>query len=405
MISSHTVIDRPHHQQILGRLLARSPVVAILGARQVGKTTLARRFAGQRRGPTALFDLESARDLARLEDPELALGKSKGLVVLDEIQRRPDLFAALRVLVDRPRIPVRFLVLGSALPELLRQSAESLAGRITYHELPGFTLDEVGSRNTARLWLRGGFPRSYLARSNADSIGWRQDFTRTFLERDVPQLGITIAAGTLERFWSMLAHYHAQIWNASEFARSFGVSHHVIGRYLDALRATFMVRVLKPWAANLRKRQVKSPKVYIRDSGLLHCLLDIDSMGALERHPKLGASWEGFIVETLIHLLGARAEQCYFWATHTGAELDLLIVRGGRRLGFEIKRTSAPRLTPSMRSALQDLELARLDVVHAGPDTFPLARGVRAVSAERLLSDVSPALSGSTRARRGRAGR
>ena len=399
MVSSRLVIDRSHHRQTLGRLLARSPVVAILGARQVGKTTLARRFVKQRRGPSTLFDLERAADLARLEDPELALGSSRGIVVLDEIQRRPDLFPALRVLSDRPRTPARFLVLGSASPELLRQSSESLAGRIAYHELPGFSLDEVGSRNAERLWLRGGFPRSYLARSNADSLAWRQDFVRTFLERDVPQLGITIAAGTLERFWSMLAHYHAQIWNGAEFARSFGVSHHTIGRYLDALRATFMVRVLRPWAANLRKRQVKSPKVYIRDSGLLHCLLDIGSMRELERHPKLGASWEGFIVETLIHRLGARPEQCYFWATHTGAELDLLIVHGPRRLGFEIKRTSAPRLTPSMRSALHDLELTRLDVVHAGPDTFPLTRGVRAVSAERLLSDISPLPSGATRRR------
>ncbi len=388
MVYYLSMINRHHHQKIIERLLSRNPVVAILGARQVGKTTLARRFVEQLKRPVTVFDLERGRDLARLEDPELALGDLKGFVVLDEIQRRPELFPALRVLADRPRTPARFLVLGSASPELLRQSSESLAGRIAYHELPGFTLDEVENKHFARLWLRGGFPRSYLARSNADSLAWRQDFVRTFLERDISQLGISIPAPALERFWAMLAHYHAQIWNASELARSFGVSHHVIGRYLDALRATFMVRALKPWAANIRKRQVKSPKVYIRDSGLLHCLLDIGSSRDLERHPKLGASWEGFVVEAVIHQLRARADQCYFWATHTGAELDLLIVRGRQRHGFEIKRTSAPRVTPSMRSALRDLSLTRLDVIHAGADTYPLARGVRAVSAHRLLTDI-----------------
>lgn len=384
------MIARTRQQRILKRLLSRNPVVAVLGARQVGKTTLAREFIEQLRRPAEIFDLERAQDIARLEDPELALRSLKGTVVLDEVQRRPELFPALRVLVDRPRTPARFLVLGSASPELLRQSSESLAGRIAYHELTGFTLDEVGMENYLRLWLRGGFPRAYTSRSNIDSLSWRRDFLRTFLERDVPQLGITIPAGTLERFWAMLAHYHAQIWNASEFARSFGVSHHVTRRYLDALRATFMVRVLAPWTANIRKRQVKSPKVYVRDSGLLHTLLDIHSMDDLERHPKLGASWEGFLLEAVIHQLEARPEQCYFWATHTGAELDLLIVRGRRRYGFEIKRTTAPRITPSMRSALESLQLSRLDVIHAGSETFPLARGMRAIAAQRLLVDLKP---------------
>ena len=391
MVVSVVMIERRRQQEILGQLLARSPVVAILGARQVGKTTLAHAFVERRGRRATFFDLERAQDLARLEDPELALRDLRGIVVLDEIQRRPDLFPALRVLADRPRTPARFLVLGSASPDLLRQSSESLAGRIAYHELPGLTLDEVGIGSLDRLWLRGGFPRSYTARSNAESRAWRRDFIRTFLERDVPQIGIRIPSGTLERFWAMLAHYHGQVWNASELARSFGVSHHATRSYLDALQATFMVRVLRPWAANIRKRQVKSPKVYIRDSGLLHSLLEIGSRSELERHPKLGASWEGFVLEAIIHQLGVAGDRCYFWASHTGAELDLLVVSGARRYGFEIKRTTAPRVTASMRSALADLELSRLDVVHAGTETFPLAPQIRAVAAERLLSDLRPA--------------
>lgn len=383
------MIARASHLAALRRLLARSPVVALLGARQVGKTTLARQLAGAARR-SEFFDLERAADVARLSDPELALGPLGGVVVLDEIQRRPDLFPALRVLADRPRAPARFLVLGSAAPELLRQSAESLAGRIAFHDLPGLTIEEVGASALDRLWLRGGFPRAFTARSNSESANWRRAFVRTFLERDVPQLGISIPSVTLERFWSMLAHYHGQIWNASEFGRSFGVSHHAVRRYLEALEATFMLRVLRPWAENLAKRQVKSPKVYVRDSGLLHTLLDIDNRGQLERHPKVGASWEGFIIEALIQRLGARSDQCYFWATHTGAELDLLVADGTRRLGFEVKRTTAPGLTPSMRHALADLGLTRLDVLHAGAATFPLAPSVRAVAAHRLLEDVEP---------------
>ncbi len=385
------MIQRLRQERVLGRLLVRYPVVGILGARQVGKTTLARQFLQHQRRPGTIFDLERAQELARLEDAELGLRDLRGIVVLDEIQRRPELFAALRVLADRPRRPARFLVLGSASPELLRQSSESLAGRIAYHELPALRLDEVGAESFARLWLRGGFPRSYLAGSNAQSATWRREFIRTFLERDVPQLGIRIPSAALERFWAMLAHYHGQIWNSSEFARSFGVSHHVVRRYLDVLEATFMLRTLRPWAANIGKRQVKSPKVFVRDSGILHSFLEIESTRDLERHPKLGASWEGFVIEVIAHQLGARPEQCYFWATHTGAELDLMIVRGGRRYGFEIKRTTAPRVTPSMRAALVDLDLVRLDVVHAGSESFPLAPKIRAIAAQRLLDELQPA--------------
>jgi predicted AAA+ superfamily ATPase len=272
----------------------------------------------------------------------------------------------------------------------LRQSSESLAGRITYHELTGLTLDEVGIAKLERLWLRGSFPRSYLPRTLRESADWREDFIRTFLERDVPQLGISIPAHTLERFWSMLAHYHGQIWNGSELARSFGVSHHSVRRYLDALQSLFMVRVLKPWMANLRKRQVKAPKIYLRDSGILHSFLRVTTRDDLDRHPKVGASWEGFLLEAVIHQCGARSKDCYFWATHAGAELDLLIDRGSRRYGFEFKHTVAPAITKSMRTAMEDLGLNRLYVIHAGSETFPMSTRIRAVAASRLLEDLKP---------------
>lgn len=384
------MIERPRQLATLGRLVARNRVVAILGARQVGKTTLARAFSRGRSGGVTFFDLESPEDLARLADPLLALEDRKGLVVLDEIQRKPDLFPVLRVLADRARSTARFLVLGSASPDLLRQSSETLAGRIAYHTLPGLSLDEVGDAKLKRLWLRGAFPRSYTARSLRESARWRRDFIRTFLERDIPQLGFSIPSTALRRFWSMLAHYHGQVWNASEFARSFALSDHTVRRYLDLLASTFAVRVLQPWAENLRKRQVKAPKVYLADTGLLHTLLGLESFDDLEGHPKVGASWEGFMLAQVAERLQVEPEECHFWATHAGAELDLLVVRGSRRLGFEFKRTTAPGLTRSMRSALQDLRLSRLDVIHAGSETFRLAPRVRAVAARRILTDLRP---------------
>ena len=304
--------------------------------------------------------------------------------MLDEIQRRPDLFPALRVLADRRPVPCRFLVLGSASPELLRQSAESLAGRIAYHELRPLSLDEVGKRALDRLWRRGGFPRAFLARTERASADWRREFVRTFLERDLPQLGVSIPGSTLQRFWQMLAHTHGGVLNSSELARAFGVADTTIRRYLETLEATFMVRLLRPFHANIAKRQVKAPKVYVADSGLLHTLLDIERADDLEGHPKVGASWEGFLLETVAQHLGARADQCYFWATHAGAELDLLVVDGARRRGFEFKRTTAPSVTPSMRAAMQDLELDRLDVVHAGSAAFKLAPKIHAVPAAHL---------------------
>lgn len=384
------MIERREHLRRLRSLLRRFPVVGILGARQVGKTTLARQLVESHRGPVTYFDLESAEDLARIADPMLALRPLRGLVVLDEVQRRPDLFTQLRVLVDEPRTRRRFLVLGSASPDLLRQTSETLAGRIAYHELGGFALEEVGSRQWSKLWRRGGFPRSFLARSESESLEWRKTMIRTFLERDIPALGLRLPSGTLRRFWMMLAHYHAQVWNASEFARSFGVAHTTVQRYLDLLGATFMVRQLPAWHENIGKRQVKAPKVYLRDSGLLHALLDLGSGDAVESHPKVGASWEGFALDAVVTRLEAQPEECHFWAAHSGAELDLLVVRGNVRLGFEFKRTTAPATTRSIHVALEDLRLSRVDVVHAGSRSFPLHPKVRAIALSRLLEDLEP---------------
>lgn len=374
---------------VLG-LLRRHPVVGIVGARQVGKTTLARAVITASRQSAVYFDLESSEDAARVADPMLALSGLTGLIVIDEVQRLPGLFQVLRVLADRPRTSTRFLVLGSASPGLLRQSAETLAGRIAYRELGGLTLGETGAARHERLWLRGGFPRAYLARSDAHSNEWRQGFVRTFLERDVPELGIRVQSATLRRFWSMLAHYHGQVWNASEFGRAFGVADTSARNYLDILTSTMVVRQLQPWHENLSKRQVKAPKLYIADSGLLHTLLNLPALHDLQGHPKVGASWEGFALDQTVRHIGARAEECFFWGTHGGAELDLLVVRGRTRLGFEFKRTSAPRVTPSMRTALRDLGLKRLDVVHAGTATFPLSARIRAVALSRLLQEVAP---------------
>jgi predicted AAA+ superfamily ATPase len=384
------VIPRHARLERLGWLLEHFPVVAILGARQVGKTTLAQEYAATFKGPVHHFDLEDPDDLARLAEPMLALRDLSGLVVLDEVQRLPDLFPVLRVLVDRPGIATRFLVLGSASPELWRQTSESLAGRIASLRLRGFTLEEVGVEALARLWLRGGFPRSFLAASEEASVEWRRTFVRAYLERDVPQLGFRVPAPMLHRFWTMIAHYHGQTWNGAELARAFGMSESTVRRYLDLLTAVLVLRQIPPWHANVAKRQVKSPKVYVEDSGLLHALLGLEDSEALAGHPKVGASWEGFCLGEVVDRLGAREEECYHWATHAGASMDLLVVRGRHRIGFEFKRTAAPRITPSMRAALTDLHLDHLDVVHAGQDTFPLGERIRAVAARRLIEDVQP---------------
>ncbi len=382
------MIKRTNEIKALTGMLKRHRVVAIIGARQVGKTTLAHAFSDKWQGPTSYFDLENPEDQARLSDPMLALRDLRGLVIMDEIQRQPDIFPILRVLADKKRAAARYLVLGSASPELLRQSAETLAGRIHYHEISGFSLDETGEERHERLWIRGGFPRAFLARSAAASHEWRDGFIRTFLERDLPQLGVAVGATTMRRFWTMLAHYHGQVWNASAFARSFGVADTTVRSYLDTLAAALVVEQLQPWHANIAKRQVKSPKVYIGDTGLLHTLLNLRTFDDVAAHPKCGASWESFAMKQVMRCLDVSRSECYFWATHAGAELDLLVVRGRQRLGFEFKRSSKPTVTPSMRIALDDLGLKRLDVVYPGDAVFPLAPKIRAVGVSALAANL-----------------
>lgn len=382
------MIERPFHLKTVRRLLGRFPIVGLLGARQVGKTTLAAAIAREFKGEVARFDLEDPAAVARLADPMLALGALRGLVILDEVQNRPKLFPSLRVLADRRPVKARFLVLGSASPRLLQQSSESLAGRIAYHLLPGFGVSEVPQRQWNRLWLRGGFPRAFLARSDAACFEWLEQFLRAFLERELPQFGVSAGAQAMRRFWSMLAHGHAQVWNASEIGRSMGLSDTTVRSYLDKMSDAFVMRQLQPWHENLGKRQVKAPKIYVRDTGLLHALLDIRTGRQLDMHAKVGASWEGFVIDQAIQALDAATHECFFWRTHAGAELDLLMIRGARRIGVEVKRTTAPALTPSTKAAMSDLKLDQLYVVHAGEVTFPLADKVQAVAFDELLQVI-----------------
>lgn len=383
------MISRQTHLAELRRKLARSPVVALLGARQVGKTTLAKALSAEM-GAAAHFDLEDPRDLARLDEATLTLEPLRGLVIIDEVQHRPDLFPVLRVLVDRTPLPARFLVLGSASPELLRQGSQSLTGRLAYHELGGFDLAEVGADRWERLWLRGGFPRAWLAADATASQEWLRDFIRSFVERDLPGFGITMPARLLHDFWTMLAHYHGQTWNGSELARAFGLAHTTVRRYLDIMTGAYVVRQLSPWRENLGKRIVKANKVYISDSGLLHALLGVETRQDLRAHPKVGASWEGFALEQVVRQLKARPEECHFWSVHGGPELDLIVVRGRQRRGYEFKRTDAPRVTRSMWTAKQLLRLDGLDIVHVGRDTYPMADGIRAVAGRHILSAIEP---------------
>jgi uncharacterized protein len=369
------MIPRPDALKRISEGFRIHPVTAILGPRQCGKTTLARMFAAKK--ASTRFDLEDPVDLQRLSSPAMALEPLTGLVVIDEIQRRPELFELLRVLVDRENNRARFLVLGSASPFLVKNVSESLAGRVGFVDLSGFDLDEVGSARQDRLWVRGGFPRSFLAPEDGASLAWRSDFIRTFLERDIPQLGITIPAETLRRFWTMVAHYHGQVWNGAEFARSLGVSEPTARRYLDILAGAYLIRVLPPWFENMRKRQVKAPKIYIRDSGLLHALLQLQGLAEIQGHPKLGASWEGFALEQTLNLLQSR--DAYFWGTHAGAELDLMFVRGGKRYGIEFKYTDAASRSRSMQVALEDLGLEHLWVVFPGNQGYPLDKRITAM--------------------------
>jgi uncharacterized protein len=356
------MIPRPDYLKRIEKAISRSPITAILGPRQSGKTTLARMYILNK--VVSYFDLDSLPDQRRLQNPELVLGSLEGMIVLDEIQQMPELFGTLRVLVDRPGNTSRFLILGSASPHIIRNASESLAGRVEFIELFGFNISETGAQSWQSLWLRGGFPRSYLAKSEQDSIAWREGFIRTFLERDLSLLGITIPASAMRRFWTMLAHYHGQIWNASELSRSMGVSDKTVRSYLDILSGAFMLRQLQPWFENLGKRQVRSPKIYLRDSGLLHSLLDIPDMQALYGHPKVGASFEGYVIEQVFSVL--QLNEAFFWSTYAGAELDLLFTYRGKRYGIEVKFNEAPKVSRSMQIALQDLDLGHLWVVYPG---------------------------------------
>lgn len=369
------MIKRTAQMEAIRAALLRSRIVTLIGPRQCGKTTLARFFLSEE--SANYFDLEDPVSLARLAEPMTALGALKGLVVIDEVQRRPDLFPVLRVLVDRKEFEGGFLILGSASGDLLRQSSETLAGRMETLTLSGFSLGELGNPTPERHWLRGGFPLSCLAASDAGSAAWRKSFIQTLLERDLPQWGVRTPSAALWRFWSMLAHYHGQIWNAAEPARALGVSESTTRRYLDLLTDAFMVRQLQPWHANVRKRQVKAPKVYVRDSGLLHQLLGIRTDRDLMTHPKIGASWEGYVIEEV--LAAVQPDEAYFWATHQGAEIDLVLRKDGRMFGVECKRTDAPKMTPSMRIALDDLQLESIAVVYPGTKRFSIAPSVEAV--------------------------
>lgn len=361
------MIKRQNYLQRLSRAVKRSPVTALLGPRQCGKTTLARQFGKKE---AVYFDLESQPDVRRLANPELVLQAQKGLVVLDEIQLLPELFSVLRVLVDKPGHKARYLILGSASPELIRNASQTLAGRVEFVELTGFDLTEVKSKEDWRLWVRGGFPRSLLAASDRDSFAWRDGFVRTFLERDLGRLGLSIASSAMRRFWTMLAHHHGGIWNASAISRSLGVSDKTVRSYLDILTSTFMIRQLQPWHENIGKRQVKSPKIYFRDSGLLHFLLNIPDAHTLWGHPAVGASWEGFALEETLRLI--HPTEAFFWATHNKAELDLFFSSDGKRYGVEFKLNEAPAITPSIHIAVRDLGLSHLWIVYPGKQDYPV---------------------------------
>ena len=380
------LVDRPVDVRNLREAISHAPVTLLTGPRQAGKTTLARQTIAS--SPSAFYDLEDHRDLARLAEPTLALRDTGETIVIDEAQRLPELFPTLRVLVDEDRRPGRFVVLGSASPDLIGLGSESLAGRVTFVELGGLRLADVGTQRLDDLWLRGALPESFVAATDEASNRWRDDYISTFLERDLANLGFRFPATTMRRFWTMLAHCHGQTWNGARIARSIDVSESTVRRYIDALTDALIVRQLPPWFANVSKRQVKSPRIYVRDSGVLHRLLGIAGMLDLERSPMLGASWEGMIVEQLLSRFAPTNPS--YWSTHGGAELDLRLEIDGRLLGFEIKRTTRPSVSKSMHSAIADLDLDHLFVVHAGPHGFPLNEHITAISAVELLTGTNP---------------
>jgi len=362
--------------------LSRSKITAVLGPRQCGKSTLARYFYDEHQSKATYFDLEHPADKRALQNPMSALESLQGLIIIDEIQIQPELFPILRVLADRPHQPATFLLLGSSSPDLIRQSSESLAGRIEFVYMNGLSLSEVSKENWKRLWLRGGFPLSYLADHTEDSYAWRENFIHTFLERDIRRFGIDLPPAKLLRFWAMLAHHHGHVWNASSIGNSLDVSNKTAQRYLDILHSTFMIRVLQPWHVNIKKRQVKAPKIFIRDSGILHTLLELENMLDVQRHPKLGFSWEGFALECILDKW--RPRTAYFWGTHAHAELDLFLTRQGKQYGFEFKFGDAPKCTKSMRIAIQDLELDHLYVIYPGSRPFSLADDISVIPIDKL---------------------
>lgn len=382
------MIKRAKYIEGIKRAIDRSRAVALLGPRQCGKTTLAQEFVDI--DSPNYFDLEDPSCLMALSDPKSVLAPLRGLVVIDEVQRRPDLFPLLRVLLDRKPLPAKFLILGSASPDLLRQSSESLAGRLELVEMGGFDLIEVEQKQSSCLWVRGGFPLSFLAGNAQDSFAWRKNFISTFLERDLRQQGIDAPAVTLHRYWAMLANSHGQIWNAAPIASSLGISEPTVRKYLDVLTGVFMVRQLQPWHVNIKKRQVKSPKIYLRDTGILNLFLELKTEAEIVRHPTCGASWEGFVIEQLIRAL--EIDYPYFWATHQGAEIDLVFNKGGRMYGVEIKRADAPTMTPSMRSALQDLQLEQIVVIYPGNKRYSVHERVTVIPFAEMLSGMMDAI-------------
>lgn len=362
------MIERQAYIHQVKMAISRSPITALLGPRQCGKTTLARIICKHQ--PNTYFDLESQTDLRRLENPEMILASLSGLVVIDEIQTKPDLFATLRVIVDKPENRCSFLILGSASPQVIRNVSETLAGRVEFVDMAGFDLTELGKNRWKQLWIRGGFPRSFLAKNDQDSFAWREGFIRTFLQRDIPQLGINIPSQAIRKFWTMLSHYHGQIWNASRIGSALGINDKTARSYLDILTETYMIRQLQPWHENISKRQVKSPKIYFRDTGLLHSLLDLSDFHAVTGHPQIGASWEGFAKEQMIRTL--RLSQVFYWATYGGAELDLFIIISGKRYGIEFKFSEAPDKTKSIAIAIESLKLDRLLIVYPGEKSWPV---------------------------------
>ncbi len=374
-------MERNSYQKQIQTALKSFPIVALLGARQIGKTTLSRLFTSKFR-----FDLENPTDLAQLENPKIILEKLKGLVVIDEIQRKPELFPLLRFLVDRPQNNLKILILGSASRDLIRQSSESLAGRIFYKTIFGFDLTEIKNPGSEweRLWMRGTFPISFLSKSDSISYTWREQYITTFLERDIPQLGIRVPAATLRRFWIMLSHYHGQLVNYSELSKSLGISESTVKAYLDILVGTFMILRIQPWYENLGKRLTKQSKIFIQDSGIFHRLQSIETKKNLQTHPKLGASFEGFVIQQVISISNLATENFFFYRTYQGTELDLFWMQKGKRYGLEIKYSDAPAITKSMIIAIQDLKLHRLYVVYPGQDAYPLAKNVMVLPVHQI---------------------